>query len=86
MNVYEHPWVLAALAFGLGYFLRGFVLRPATPAYMGPRPTSDDVDARIREGSLIEAIKAYRHMTNDGLKEAKIAVERRAAQLNVKLR
>ncbi|WP_277438887.1 ribosomal protein L7/L12 [Streptomyces sp. SPB162] len=42
-------------------------------------PTSPDlrgIDALLREGKKIQAIKAYRDLTGAGLKEAKEAVER----------
>lgn len=42
-------------------------------------PTSPDlreIDALLREGKKIQAIKVYRDLTGAGLKEAKEAVER----------
>lgn len=90
MSLLDHPWLFGLFMFLLGFWLSDFRharrARRERLAPPGPPPTAEDVDARIREGRLLEAVKAYRHMTNAGLKDAKVAVERRAAQLNVKLR
>jgi ribosomal protein L7/L12 len=42
-----------------------------------------DVDAYLRSGQKIRAIKAYREATGAGLADAKYAVEVRAAQLSL---
>ncbi|MCX3061312.1 ribosomal protein L7/L12 [Streptomyces beihaiensis] len=42
------------------------------------RAQREEVEALVREGKQIAAIKAYREMTGAGLKEAKDAVERMA--------
>lgn len=42
------------------------------------------VDQLIRDGNLIEAIRVYREQTGCGLREAKSAVEERAATLRLK--
>ncbi|MEU5537273.1 ribosomal protein L7/L12 [Streptomyces sp. NPDC020362] len=39
-------------------------------------PRMDEVNALVREGKKIQAIKVYREATGAGLKEAKEAVER----------
>lgn len=39
-------------------------------------PWSDEVNALVREGRKIEAIKAYRQATGAGLREAKEAVDK----------
>ncbi|MCX4882213.1 MULTISPECIES: ribosomal protein L7/L12 [unclassified Streptomyces] len=39
-------------------------------------PWSDEVDALLRDGKKIAAIKAYREATGAGLKEAKEAVDK----------
>jgi len=39
-------------------------------------PWSDEVDALLREGKKIQAIKVYREATGAGLKEAKEAVDK----------
>ncbi|WP_369234476.1 ribosomal protein L7/L12 [Streptomyces sp. R21] len=39
-------------------------------------PRMDEIDALLRDGKKIQAIKAYREITGAGLKEAKDAVER----------
>jgi ribosomal protein L7/L12 len=48
-----------------------------------PEPDGiSEVDALIRAGNKIEAIKRYRELTGDGLLEAKTAVDRRAESLS----
>ncbi|WP_275001837.1 ribosomal protein L7/L12 [Promicromonospora iranensis] len=48
-----------------------------------PEPDGiSEVDALIRAGNKIEAIKRYRELTGDGLLEAKEAVDRRAESLS----
>lgn len=44
-------------------------------------PGMEEVMALIKKGNKIEAVKVYREKTNSGLKEAKDAVDRMAAQL-----
>jgi ribosomal protein L7/L12 len=39
-------------------------------------PRMDEIDALLRDGKKIQAIKTYREITGAGLKEAKEAVER----------
>ncbi|GAA2503128.1 ribosomal protein L7/L12 [Streptomyces longisporus] len=41
-----------------------------------PEPWSDEVNALLREGKKIQAIKVYREATGAGLKEAKDAVDK----------
>ncbi|GAA3794198.1 hypothetical protein GCM10022403_030070 [Streptomyces coacervatus] len=41
-----------------------------------PEPWSDEVDALLRDGKKIQAIKAYREATGAGLREAKEAVDK----------
>jgi ferritin-like metal-binding protein YciE len=41
-----------------------------------PDPRMDEIDALLRDGKKIQAIKTYREITGAGLKEAKDAVER----------
>lgn len=41
-----------------------------------PEPWSDEVNALVRDGKKIQAIKVYREATGAGLKEAKEAVEK----------
>ena len=41
-----------------------------------PEPWSDEVNALLRDGKKIQAIKVYREATGAGLKEAKEAVEK----------
>ncbi len=43
--------------------------------------SAEQVDDLIRQGRLINAIKAYRALTGVGLKDAKDAVEARAVEL-----
>ncbi|MGN9755770.1 ribosomal protein L7/L12 [Streptomyces sp. SD31] len=44
-------------------------------------PRMDEVLALLRNGKKIEAIKVYREITGEGLKEAKDAVERLAERM-----
>jgi len=41
-----------------------------------PEPWSDEVNALVRDGKKIQAIKVYREATGAGLKEAKEAVDK----------
>ncbi|MFF4800058.1 ribosomal protein L7/L12 [Streptomyces sp. NPDC001351] len=41
-----------------------------------PEPWSDEVNALVRDGKKIQAIKVYREATGAGLKEAKDAVDK----------
>jgi len=41
-----------------------------------PEPWSDEVNALLRDGKKIQAIKVYREITGAGLREAKEAVEK----------
>ncbi len=43
-------------------------------------PRFEDVDAYLRAGKKMQAIKAYRERTGAGLAEAKEAVERRSGE------
>lgn len=47
----------------------------------GPAPTAEDIDASLREGRKIEAIKLYRALHGVDLKTAKEAIEARARSL-----
>jgi ribosomal protein L7/L12 len=52
------------------------------PRKMPPRGwTAADIDASIRSGNKIDAIKIYRIVNRVGLKEAKDAVDARARKL-----
>jgi phosphodiesterase/alkaline phosphatase D-like protein len=74
------PWPVVALllllAFALGYALgrrrsdRAVVWTATTPPVASP-----DVEALVRDGRKIDAIKRYRKLHGVGLKEAKDAVE-----------
>lgn len=46
-----------------------------------PEPLASEVQAALLKGNKIEAIKIYREAAGCGLKEAKEAVERYAAQV-----
>lgn len=41
-----------------------------------PEPWSDEVNALVRDGKKIKAIKVYREATGAGLREAKEAVDK----------
>ncbi len=62
-------------------FIVGYVLGRASPAATLPAPVPPDADALeavrpilVRDGK-IAAIKAYRELTQTGLRDAKLAVE-----------
>lgn len=42
-----------------------------------PDPALDEIDALLRRGKTIEAIKLHREMTGSGLREAKQEIDRR---------
>lgn len=57
--------------------------RPSVPRGDRSVAGADAVDAAIRAGRLIEAIKLHREATGMGLKESKEAVEARRAELGM---
>lgn len=71
-------WISLFLAgFGLGRFSAssGLSGAPRTPWKPDPSITDAAIEAEIRAGRKIEAIKLYRQRDGSGLKEAKQAVE-----------
>ena len=74
--------LLLLLAFAIGYAVgrrrpdRTVVWSAATPPIASP-----DVEALIRQGRTIDAIRRYRELHGTGLKEAKDAVEALARAL-----
>jgi len=59
-------------------------LGTTTPIAPAPDPTDDNsIDALLREGKKINAIKLYRRTHGVGLKEAKEIVDARAAELGI---
>lgn len=62
--------------------MTGSASSPVTPEDLGEYAGNwANIDALIRKGKKIEAIKAYRQATSSGLKEAKDAVEARERDL-----
>jgi ribosomal protein L7/L12 len=80
MSWYWHAAVAAVV--GLGFLIRrgertgSKEVRPG-----GPPPSSATIDALLRGGQKIEAIKQYRTMHGVDLKTAKDAVDARAREL-----
>ncbi|MCC7360813.1 MAG: ribosomal protein L7/L12 [Anaerolineales bacterium] len=65
-----------------------FVMNHLQLKYVAPTgvdPALQAVAAWLRKGNKIEAIKAYRQVTNTGLAEAKAAVDALENQLNLRL-
>ncbi|MBI3829144.1 MAG: ribosomal protein L7/L12 [Planctomycetes bacterium] len=56
------------------------VVRPGQQPALGGKEAEDEIRRLLREDRKIEAIKVYREATGCGLKEAKDAVERIAAE------
>lgn len=85
-------WDFNFVVFYVGVFVAGFgfgrfsarrgSIAPARRAATSPPPVSDPaIDAAIRAGRKVEAIKLYRQRDGAGLKPAKLAIEQRARQL-----
>lgn len=71
-------WIAVFLAgYGLGRFIESRTSARASRAAWKPDPSITDaaIEAEIRAGRKIEAIKLYRQRDGSGLKEAKQAVE-----------
>ncbi len=66
-----------------GFLHGGPVLAPLRRTDLNQSATSGQIDALIRGGQKIEAIKLYRELHGDGLKESKEAVEARARDLGI---
>lgn len=75
---------LAGVGFGRFSARRGSV-SPARPAASPDEINDPAIDAEIRAGHEVEAIKLYRQRTGAGLVDAKLAVEQRATQLGKRL-
>jgi ribosomal protein L7/L12 len=68
--------VIAAAAMGLVWLLRR--ARPSEDLFPSNRPpTEEQIDALLRQGHKIEAIRGYRLLHNVDLKTAKDAIESR---------
>lgn len=65
--------VVIALVVGFAVGRRGD--RPVTYTALQPPVSTPDVEALIRDGRKIEAIKRYRELHGVGLREAKDAVD-----------
>jgi ribosomal protein L7/L12 len=76
-------WIAAAAAVvGLGFLSRWGERSGSKGVRLGSIPPSPaTIDALLRAGQKIEAIKQYRAMHGVGLKEAKDAVDARAREL-----
>ena len=76
-------WIAAAAAIvGLGFLSRRGERTGSKEVRPGGTPLSPaTIDALLRGGQKIEAIKQYRTMHGVGLKEAKDAVDARAREL-----
>lgn len=59
----------------VNFLLQEFGLEEKYRLYRSSYPEMEDVQALVREGRLIQAIKLYREKTGVGLAEAKVAVE-----------
>lgn len=71
-------WLALFLAgYGLGHFSASSASSRASRAAWKPDPSITDaaIEAELRAGRKIEAIKLYRQRDGSGLKEAKQAVE-----------
>lgn len=83
------PWTQGMALFIAGFLLARAIYRRAPAITVAPRLPPDirdeEIDAAIRAKRTIEAIKLYRQRTGCGLKEAKQAIEARAAQLDLHL-
>lgn len=82
--------VMAVLIFLTGFGFGRLSARrgSVSPARSAPPPREINdaaIDAQIRAGNKVEAIKLYRQRTGAGLKTAKLAVEQRAAQCGKRL-
>lgn len=88
MDLAAYPWAWPVIAFAAGFQLARMIYR-RTETPMAPRHNininDSDIDAALRARQTIEAIKLYRQRTGCRLKEAKAAVEARAAQLDITL-
>jgi hypothetical protein len=74
-------WIVIALAIaGLVWLLRRS--RPSDDLFPSNRPpTEEQIDALLRQGHKIEAIRGYRLLHNVDLKTAKDAIEARQRTL-----
>lgn len=81
------PWLVDLACFVAGFLVarhlyRGATVRTDRPPTRIVREIDDaQIDAEIRAGRTIEAIKLYRDRHRCGLKEAKAAIDRRASEL-----
>jgi hypothetical protein len=82
------PWLVDLACFVAGFLVARHIYRGATVRTDRTPPRIDReiddtrIDAEIRAGRTIEAIKRYRGRHRCGLKEAKAAVDRRARELD----
>ncbi|HWX67038.1 MAG TPA: hypothetical protein VNZ27_11500 [Rhodanobacter sp.] len=82
-------WDAASVVFGIFLFIAGYQLGHVRAARESrkrwtPNPNISDanIEAEIRAGRYIEAIKLYRQRDGSGLKEAKQAVDAMRARIN----
>ncbi|SFS01668.1 hypothetical protein SAMN05216570_1548 [Dyella sp. OK004] len=84
MDLTTYPWAWPVLAFAAGFLLARMIYR-RTDTHAAPRRDISDseIDAALRSRQTIEAIKLYRQRTGCDLKEAKTAIQARAARLDI---
>jgi ribosomal protein L7/L12 len=78
MDISAHPYLLAALAFCIGFELARNIYSKsrATAPVRLPESISDaEIEAAVHRGRYIEAIKLYRQRHNCGLKDAKQTID-----------
>lgn len=86
MDLTTYPWAWPALAFVIGFQLARMIYRRTDAPTELRRDIGDsEIDAALRARQTIEAIKLYRQRTGCDLKEAKTAIQTRAAQLDITL-
>lgn len=89
-------WNTSGIIIGALLFVSGYTLGRVSKtletarearARWAPNPNIDDdaIEAAVRAGKRVEAIRLYRQRTGAGLKDARQAVEALAQRINVRL-
>ncbi len=83
MDIFAQPWLLPLICFVAGYLLARVFYRRGQTGPTSPRTDISDaeIEAELRMGHKVEAIKLYRQKYGGDLKTAVDEISARAAKL-----
>ena len=85
MDIFAQPWLLPLICFVAGYLLARVFYRRGQTGSTSPRTDISDaeIEAELRMGHKVEAIKLYRQKYGCDLKTAVDEISARAAKLEL---